>query len=197
MPGVKPLEIEELPSDLKSIVDTYMARSGTVPNSFRTMAHKPKIAKAYGDLQRALAESLTIPAELRTMMFHIQSQSVGCQYCQAHSIAAMSHTESYSNEKADALWEFETNPLFSAAERVALRFAQTASAIPGEVTEEDFEMLRSHYSEEQIVEIVAAMAVGAFINKWNDTMATTLEDGARGIAEGIIGERGWEVGKHA
>jgi hypothetical protein len=47
-------------------------------------------------------------------------------------------------------------------------------------------------SEEQIVEIVGVIALFGFLNRWNNTMATPLED------EPIeyLSRGGWQAGKH-
>lgn len=195
MPGVEPLPVEDLPEELGETVAAYLAGSGKVPNSFRTMARKPKIAAAYGALQKAIGASLTISPILRSMMFLLQSQNNGCRYCQAHSVSALVRG-AVPEAKIDALWEFETSPLFDEAERAALRFALAVSAHPNAVEPEHFEALRAHFSEDQIVEMVAALSIGAFLNTWNDTMGTELEAASTEIANARLGDRGWTPGKH-
>lgn len=197
MARVSPLEIDEVPDELAPAVKTYLATMGKVPNSFRTMARKPLIAKAYGEFQKALAASLTVPTELRSMMFLLQSQNNGCLYCQAHSVSALVKHADVSAEKIAALWDFETAPIFSEAERAALRFALAVSSHPNAASDADFDALKEHFSEDQIVELVAVLAIGSFLNTWNDTMATTLEDASAATAEQELGGRGWNVGKHA
>jgi alkylhydroperoxidase family enzyme len=124
------------------------------------------------------------------------SHEAGCRYCQAHSINFLKSAPDVPPEKLEALWEYETSPLFDAAERAALRFAQASAQTPNAVTEDDFAALREHFNEDQIVEIVAVLAVGAFLNRWNDTMATALEAPPRDFAETTLGAKGWSVGKH-
>ena len=51
--------------------------------------------------------------------------------------------------------------------------------------------------ERQIVELVATIALFGYLNRWNDTMATTLEGRAVEVADRAIGEVGWAAGKHA
>ena len=47
-------------------------------------------------------------------------------------------------EKEEALWEYETSPLFSAAERAALRVAQGAAQVPDAVTDDDVAELKRY-----------------------------------------------------
>lgn len=101
-----------------------------------------------------------------------------------------------SDEKIRAVWEFETSPLFSPAERAALRLGFHAALVPNEASTEDFDELKKHFDEGQIVEIVATIALFGYLNRWNDTMATTLETRAVEVAERAIGSVGWAAGKH-
>ena len=52
----------------------------------------------------------------------------------------------------------ETSPLFSDAERAALRLGYHAALVPNEATAADFDELKRHFDEGQIVEIVATIA---------------------------------------
>jgi len=197
MSRIAPLDLDDMPEELSAATEQYMATMKKVPNSFRTMARKPLIAKAYGELQKAIAASITFPAELRSMMFLIQSQNNGCLYCQAHSVSALAKDNNVPEEKIANLWEFETHPIFSDAERAGLRFALAVSAHPNAASDTDFSALKEHFSDDQIVEMVAALSIGSFLNTWNDTMATQLEDTSAKIAEKELGSRGWTIGKHA
>jgi alkylhydroperoxidase family enzyme len=99
--------------------------------------------------------------------------------------------------KFDAIWEYRTSPFYGDAERAALDVAVAAGCVPNAVTDEMFDELKKHWTEEQIVEIVATISIFGFFNRWNDTMATPLE--ALPIEGGNrhLSEQGWSVGKHA
>ena len=125
----------------------------------------------------------------------IASQAAGCKYCQAH-MANLSSIYTASDEKITAVWEFETSDLFSAAERAALRLAFHASIVPNEASQADFDELKKYFDEAEIVEIVASIALFGYLNRWNDTMATTLESRALDVAGRTVGKAGWTPGKH-
>ena len=72
-----------------------------------------------------------------------------------------------------------------------------AASQPNGVTEDMFAGMRRHWSETQIVEIAAVVAVFGFLNRWNDTMGTPLEEEAIEVGEKYLAPRGWSVGKHA
>ena len=99
-------------------------------------------------------------------------------------------------KKLEAVWEFRTNPLFDDKERVALEFAIAAAAQPNDVTDELFDKMKRHWTENQIVEIAGVVAMFGFMNRWNDTMATPLEDEPIEVGEKHLARTGWSVGKH-
>ena len=64
------------------------------------------------------------------------------------------------------------------------------------MTDEVFAELRKHWSENQIVEIVAVLAATGFVNRWNTTMTTPLEDEPMDVAERHLAGQGWSPGGH-
>lgn len=114
----------------------------------------------------------------------------------------MAHTAGASlrlgveEKKLEAVWEYATSPLYTPAERVALDFAIAAASQPNAVTDELFETLRAHWSDGQVVEIAAVVALFGFMNRWNDTMATPLEEEPIEVGEKHLARHGWKIGKH-
>jgi alkylhydroperoxidase family enzyme len=126
----------------------------------------------------------------------IASQAAGCRYCQAH-MANLSKIYQASDEKIGKVWEFETSNLFSAAERAALRLARDGSMAPSQATGPHFEALYEHFDAGQVVEIVASIALFGFLNRWNDALATELEERPAQVAAETLGSTvGWDAGKH-
>ena len=101
------------------------------------------------------------------------------------------------DEKLEAVWEFRTSALFDAKERAALEVALAGAAQPNAVTDELFAELRRHWNEGQIVEILAVIAMFGFMNRWNDSMATPLEEEPIHVGEKHLAKSGWHIGKHA
>lgn len=195
MAHVKPLSRDEVPQ-FRERFEHYATTRGFLPNSILTMSHRPAIAAAFMDLNRAVLYQGTVEEQLKMLVSLIASQAAGCRYCQAH-MANLSSIHRAEDEKIRAVWEFESSPLFSERERTALRLAWKAATVPNQATEADFKELRMHFDEGQIVEIVATIALIGYLNRWNDTMATDLEDHPRRVAERAIAPAGWTPGKHS
>ncbi len=195
MAYIKPLQWDDVPQ-FKERFEHYQNTRGFLPNSILTMSRRPQIAEAFMKLNHAVLYEGTMPEELKMLVSLIASQASGCRYCQAH-MANLSSIYQASDEKIRAVWEFEASPLFTEAERSALRLASHGAAVPNQVTSEDFDAVRKHFDEGQIVELVGTIALFGYLNRWNDTMATDLEDYPKSVAERSIGPVGWNEGKHS
>jgi hypothetical protein len=53
-----------------------------------------------------------------------------------------------------------------------------------------------HFDEDQIVRIIGVIAISGFMNRWNATVATTLEDLPKAAAEARLARGGWTLGVH-
>lgn len=180
----------------KDLLEMAAAAMGFEANSLKVMARQPAILQGFMGLSAAiLGPGVRLDPVLRQMIAHISSAAAGCAYCQAHTALGAEHRGADA-EKLDALWEFETSNLFTPAEKAALDLALAAGSVPNQSTDEHFEALRAHYSEDEIVEIVGVIALFGFLNRWNDTLATTLEDSPLAFAEAHLTPRGWAGDRH-
>jgi len=196
MPRLEPLP-REAAKDFDDLFEAAKNRIGFLPNSQLIMAHRPEILRGFVQLAAAInGSSSTIDPQLRNLVSQMASRAAGCGYCMAHT-AHTAGRVGVSAAKEEGLWEYETSPLFSAAERAALRVAQCAAQVPNAVSDEDFEELKRHYSDAQIVDIVAVIALFGFLNRFNDTMATALEASPIEAGRRFLAQKGWTVGKHA
>ena len=195
MPHLDPLPWSAVPQ-FRERFEHYQNTRGFVPNSILTMSRRPAIADAFMDLNRAVLYEGTVSEALKMLVSLVTSQASGCRYCQAH-MTNLASIYKASDYKIRAVWEFETSPLFTAAERAALRLGYHGALVPNAATADDFSELKRHFDEGQIVEIVATIALFGYLNRWNDTMATELESKAVDVADRAIANVGWVAGKHA
>ena len=193
---MKPLAFDSVAEDIQERFIHYKNTRGFTPNSIQTMARRPNIVRAFMQLNQAVLYEGTVSEELKMLVSLIASQAAGCRYCQAH-MANLSKIYEASEEKISRVWEFETAECFSDAERAALRLAYKGALSPAQATPEDFAAAYEHFEESEVVEIVASIALFGFLNRWNDTMATELEELPAEVAKDTIGDSfGWEAGKH-
>lgn len=175
------LEFADMPDEAKPLFDFAKNMMGFTPNDAYDMARNPAILKGVAAMCGAIYAPGKVDQGLKRLIGHIASSAAGCKYCQVHT-AHGAHEQGVEDAKILAAWEYETSPLFSEAERAAMRVAQGGAMSPSEVTDEQFADLRAHFSDDQIVEIVAVIAMFGFLNRWNAVMDTDLEDTPLGYA---------------
>ena len=193
MANMEPLGREDLP-ELEELFRHYDETLSFVPNSLYTMARRPEILRAFNELITQIWNTGTLPKHLKPLIGIVSSVAAGCRYCQAHE-AVDARMRGVPEQKIAAIWDFERSAMYDEGERVALRFARDAALVPNEVTPEHFAALRRHWDDGQIVEMLAVVGLFGFLNRWNDTMATALEEIPLELASRAYREH-WEAGKH-
>lgn len=196
MPLVTPKNESILPEDLQSKIQFFKGPLGVVPNSILTMAYHPNIAKAFTALNVAVMECHgEVSGELKRLIGYMTSATSGCKYCQAHS-ALGSKRFGATDERFSEIWNFRDSDKFSEAEKAAFEFAIAASSVPNAVDQAISERLHKHWSDEDIVEITGVIALFGYLNRWNDSMGTTLENLPAKTGKELLSCHGWDTGKH-
>lgn len=194
-PRLKPLGPDPGLADVFSLFDCI---GSIVPNAILIMQRRPKLVRAYMQMMAAVSDPETseVDPAFKRLIAHVASRAAGCRYCMSHT-AGLARGSGIDDAKLNGVWEYATSPLYSGAERIALDVALAAGGVPNGVDDEMFAKLREHWSDGQIVEIVAMIALFGFLNRWNDTLATPIEDEALAVGEKYLGPHGWEAGRHA
>ena len=68
--------------------------------------------------------------------------------------------------------------------------------MPNGVDPEIAAELHKHWTSDEIVEILGVVALFGYLNRWNDSMATTLEPIGVSAGERNLAVRGWTAGRH-
>ena len=210
--------------ETKIVLEQALKGMGFVPNSLYAMSEKPNILGAFAllfanirgfsgvqtsaltglklsvknmiwSLRAKKNNSNEVPLYLKNLVAHISSNASGCRYCQAHT-AYEAHENGVAIEKLQSIWEFQTSDLFTDAEKAALSFGFAAGSVPNQVESEHYSELSKHFTAEQIVELTATISIFGFLNRWNDSMGTEIEDLPLAFASKYLGEN-WEAGKHS
>ena len=180
----------------KELAAFFNETLGFCPNSVLTMQRRPAISQAFINLNKAvMANDGRVSSSLKRMIAWVSSNATGCRYCQAHAIRA---AERYGAEKEqlDNIWDNRTHEAFSEAERAALDFSLQASQVPNTVDAAIKQRLYTYWDEGEIVEMLGVISLFGYLNRWNDSMGTTIEEGAVQSGKQHLGKHGWEEGKH-
>lgn len=214
MAYVTPLTREAL-QDLEPVLAASEAMMGFVPNSMLTMAHMPQLSMAFSllagtvfgaDLKQTMAAYADkVPSDTQAgdnlspgmvqLIAYSVSTAAGCRYCQAHT-SHNAHRFGVSDAQLADVLNYAESDAFDPAEKAVVAVALSAGEVPIAVTAEHFAALAEHFSERQIVQVVAVISLFGFLNRWNDTMATALEEIPSAFAESRADATGWQVGKH-
>ena len=195
MSRLAPLAADAKP-ELRDAFAHYRRALGFVPNSVLIMQRRPEMVKALSAMMAAIFDPEgTVTPGFKRLLAHVASRIHGCQYCMAHT-AGGALRSGIPGEKVAAVWEYQSSPLYSEAERIALDFSTAAASVPNAVDDAMFAAMRRHWSEEQIVEILGVIALFGFLNRWNDSLATPLEKEAIEVGETLLAHHGWSAAKH-
>ena len=193
--------VTALPADANTevaeLAEFFNETLGFCPNSVLTMMRRPKIAKAFIALNMAVMDNQgRVTSVLKRLIAYVSSNVTGCRYCQAHTIRA---AERYGaeQEQLENIWDYQTHPAFSPAERAALDFSVAASIVPNGVDIDIQARLHEYWNDDEIVELLGVVSLFGYLNRWNDSMATTLEESAIASGESLLAHQGWGVEKHS
>ncbi len=194
-PLVNPLP-KDANQEAADLAEFYQETLGFTPNSLFTMMHRPRIALAFQEMNKAVMENKgRVTSALKRLIAYLSSMTAGCRYCEAHAIRA---AERYGSEqdKMNHIWEYKTYPAFTDAERAAFDLAIAASTVPNSNNDEISENMRKYWDDGEIVEILGVIALFGYLNRWNDSMGTQLEEPAAEDGNKFLGKKGWTRGKH-
>ena len=155
----------------------------------------PELRETWNQMIKLVFPEREVSGELKQLVFTVASLASGCRHCQSHGAFHL-HQIGVADEKIQALWSFEESELLTDAERAALRLALAAGATPNATTPEIIEELRQHFTNIQIIELMAVIATGGYLNRWNDTIATVTDQESIDFANRVLQPVGWDAGKH-
>lgn len=155
----------------------------------------PELSAAFGPLARLCLGEGRLPRQIKQEAFMLLSLASGCRHCQAHGGYGL-HQAGVPAERIQALWDFERSDLFTSRERAVYYFALAAGSAPSAVTPEHHAALRKQFSDEEIMELLAVVAISGFLNRYSDALAVVTDQVSVDWASEFLGPVGWSPGKH-
>ena len=169
MSRISKLDRSEVTPDLAALFDKAFAQRGNVPNMFRVMAHRPEIFATMQAHFGAVLNTGTVSTKLKELIIVRTSQVNETPYCLAsHTILAKAL--GWSDEQLAHLAEWSKRDDFTPAEKAALRLAETVTRDAHAVSDEQFAELRRFYSEGEIVELLCAIGLFNYFNRFNNAL---------------------------
>jgi uncharacterized peroxidase-related enzyme len=168
---INPVDRETTVDRLRKTFDAIQKQLGVVPNMMRTMAQSPAVLEAYLAFGAALHKGL-LPATLQEQIALAVAEANACDYClSAHS--ALGRGVGLTSDDIIASRDGRAADPKSSG---ALQFARAIVERRGAATEQDVARVRAAgFSDAEIVEIIAHVALNVFTNYFNRTVQTEID----------------------
>ena len=168
-------------------VESFM---GYVPNAHLTMAEKPELLLAFSNLAMTIFQSEEIDMQTKQLIALASSLSSGCKYCQAHTSHGAERAGTNEQKIAEIL-NYTESDYYSDEERAVLDLAFASGRARNDSNPEHFNELKKYFSDDKIIDIVSVISMFGFLNRWNDTFGTKLEDVPKDFVEEKLKPLGW------
>ncbi len=171
MPRIQPANTATADNATVELLGAVKKKLGTVPNIIATMAVSPAVANAYLGFSQSLSTG-SLPTRLREQIALVVGETNGCEYClAAHTAlgkgAGLSEQETRDARRAEATGD---------KARAALVFARNMVSDQGKVSDDDvFQIRGAGYTDGEITEIVANVALNIFTNYLNHVAETEVD----------------------
>jgi uncharacterized peroxidase-related enzyme len=155
----------------KKLLDGVQAKLGMTPNLMKTLASAPAALEAYLSFGGALGTG-TLDAKFREQIAIAVAQANSCEYC----LSAHTTIGQMVGLTAEELASSRESHSADAGIDAGLRFAQAIVVQRGEVSDADLASVRkAGYTDGEITEIVANVALNIFTNYFNHVAQTEVD----------------------
>ena len=171
MPRIAPVQTSDASPAQAEILATVQKKMGMVPNLLSTLAAARAAATAYLGFSQALSSG-QLTARLREQIALVVAETNDCGYCLAAHTAIGKSVGLDGDTIASARQAQAADP----KEAAALELARKIVVERGRLTDTDLEPVRdAGYTDGDIAEIVANVALNLFTNYFNHVADTEVD----------------------
>ena len=175
MARVRNIEIDEVPADVRPVYQRFADEYGPFLNQVRVFAHRPAAVKHLMGMLLDFADEGCLPKRYLEIVLVVVSKLNECTYCVAHHAPRLIE-QGLAPETAAGILEPDC-PGLDPVDRLVRDFAVQVTTEPGRMRDVIFDELKTHFTEEQIVELTLRAALCGFFNRFNDALQIGMEDG--------------------
>ncbi len=163
------LERDQVAPEIASVYDALQKTRGVVPNMFKTLAHTPALALATAGYLKALLGDGALPGFYKELIAMRLSVLLTSEYAvKAHALSAKQKGATEA-QIAAARGDYQSGP-FTEAEKLGFDAAERLHRSAAEITDEFFASLKQHFSDPQIIELVATAAAFELFPRFVDAL---------------------------
>ena len=155
--------------EVRAIYDTTLR--GKPGNVQKALAHRHEMLKNFLSFYASVGRSLD--RKLYELIYLRVSFINGCRYCTQHHVAS-SKRVGLTAEDLTALKEGKYSR-YGEKERAALTYVEKLTRAPHEITDADFNDLKEHFPEPEIVDIHMLAGLANLTNRVTDPLGLELE----------------------
>lgn len=170
MPRLEYLTDEEISEESRPFI-AHAEQAGSPDPRVLRILFRSKAGEAWYRYWKALNEDCELPADLKELCRVKIAFEHRCGYCGTVR-SARARKLGLTEEKIQEVWDYENSPLFSASERLALRFADYLKHDIVKADDDAFYAeLKAHFSDSEIVELglwcAENVGAGSFVRTLN------------------------------
>ncbi len=163
MNRIPPVDIEKAEGKTKEVLEKIKAKSGRVPNIFKTMAHAPSAVEMYLGMNGALAGCVLSP-KLREKIALAVAEDNHCDYC----LAAHSAIGKGAGLSPEEIQKAREGVAADPKENAIVQFAKKISSNRGNVTDQELVGVRkAGVTDQEMIETLAVVSLNLFTNYFN------------------------------
>ena len=160
---------ESASPEVREIYDTTLR--GKPGNVQKALAHRPEMLKSFLTFYATVGRSLD--RKLYEMIYLRVSLINGCRYCTQHHLAS-SKRAGLTAEDWTAL-KTGNYSRYGEKERAALTYIERLTRAPHEIAATDFDELKKHFSDPEIVDIHMLAGLANLTNRFTDPLGLEME----------------------
>lgn len=170
MPRLDYLNDAELPAACRDLI-AHAEKAGSPDPRVLRIIFRSKAGQAWYRYWQILTQECELPADLKELCRVKIAFEHACGYCSTVRSTAAKNA-GLSEEKIQQVWDYENSPIFSAREKLALRFADYLKHDIAKADDDAFyAQLKEHFSDSEIVELglwcAENVGAGSFVRTLN------------------------------
>jgi AhpD family alkylhydroperoxidase len=143
-------------------------------------AVRPKMMMGMGFFNGAVRTGKALDERLKNLVELKATQMIGCEWC-VDLGSQICRNSGLSDDELLAVPRYQSSDLFTEREKTALDYAVGVMRTPVEVSDELFDRMKKHFTDQQLVELTALLTV-VNLDRFNAAFGI----GSAGFSEGMV-----------
>ena len=163
------ISTESASAEVREIYDKLLR--GKPGNAQKALAHRPEMLKNFLSFYASVGRSLD--RKLYELIYLRVSFINGCHYCTQHHVVSSKRVG--LGQQDWAALKAGNYSRYSDKEEAALEYTEKLTRTPQDVTDGDFDILKRHFSDAEIVDLHLLTGLANLTNRFTDPLGLEIE----------------------